>query len=170
MSANPVLIAGHLETTSAAASLLSPPVAKATDPATPAAVTLPAIRQATAWGRATDELLAALEREEAAALGAFEAARERAKAARRAAGAMRQLRAAVSLGEPAAKTARLSSKPGARSLAETDRWAKKYDACVNCSTTEIKHAALGRCRACATYFARRGAERPIETSEKENAS
>lgn len=62
-----------------------------------AQVALPAIREATAWAASTDALIVALEREEAEALAAYEAARKRVRDARRSAAAMRQLRGMVAV-------------------------------------------------------------------------
>lgn len=111
-----------------------PRVPKQTASVAPTTVTLPGIKQATAWGQATEDLLAALEEEEASALRDFESARERVKVARRAANALRQMRDVV--------------RVGGGSAPDGKRWAKKFDRCVDCGTTERKHLSRGRCTRC----------------------
>lgn len=129
---------------------------KAVEPAAPTpvqSVNLPSIKQSGAWSRATDDLLAALEVEEAAAIAAFDAVRERARVAKRAANAMRQLRAMVRVeGDTPTR------KPPTQST--SGRWSRKYDACVNCGTMEVKHLAHGRCQKCHWYWEKQGQERP----------
>lgn len=121
-------------------------------------VSLPSIRQAASWGRATDDLLAALEREEAEAMAVFEKARERVKAARKAAGAMRQIRDLVSM-NGAPKSAAAAPAPRTDGAS---RWARDFERCTNCGTTSVKHASRGRCRACDTYWRSNGHNRVVE--------
>lgn len=118
-----------------------------------ATVVLPPIREACTWDAATDALLAVLEREEAQALEALEAARERTRAARRAAGALRQVRQAIRSE---------TNSPGLTAPTSTGkkRWARAYDACRICGTTERPHYGQGRCANCAQYLRLKGVERP----------
>lgn len=130
-------------------------------------VALPAIREATAWDAATDSLLSALEREEAEALAAFEAARDRVKEARRAAAALRQLRGMVSVRRPPpslkpSKATRTVRTVQAKALPApgTRPWSREHACCVNCGSTSSPHQGHGRCGACAMYFRTHGVERP----------
>lgn len=135
-----------------------------------AQVTLPAIREALAWDRATEALIAALEHEEAAALSAYEAAKERTRTARRAAGAMRQLRGLVSV-ETGTMSLAVPKKAAVKPVAVDGEkpWSRLHAACINCGTTEQsgagKHAAKGRCFRCDGYFRTHNVERPRELWE-----
>ena len=104
-------------------------------PASQQSVSLPKIRQAASWGRATDDLLAALEKEEAEAVAAFEVARERARAARRAANAIRQIRGLVAMSEASPVAAR---SPGHSHPLPPGRWSRHHERCVNCATSALK--------------------------------
>jgi len=42
----------------------------------------------------------------------------------------------------------LTDRSEHRSIHASGRWSLLYDACVDCGTTEIKHNAFGRCKAC----------------------
>lgn len=139
-------------------------VAETVDVPAPASTTqsvsLPKIRQAAAWSKATTDLLAALEKEEAEAVAAFEAVRERAKTARRAAGAMRQILGLVRLdGEAGARSA--PSRGGIGRPMEPGQWSRKHDRCTNCGTVEQKHKATGRCGPCYDHLQKYRAERPV---------
>lgn len=118
-------------------------------------IELPDIRQAGAWSRATEALLEALEDEETAAMAAFEAARERVKVARKAANAVRQVRGLV-----AVQSSNSSAAPRPSAVAPNGkRWSRQHDACANCGTTSVKHAARGRCGTCDKHWRDHGAER-----------
>lgn len=137
------------------------------------ALTLPAIREAKAWNISTDALIAALEREEAAALSDFEAFKRglearkaRVIAARQSLTVLKRIRGAVRLGDSAAvasgwpvptavwmeKTDRVESGDV---VAGGKRWSRKFDRCqdpacvstVN-GVTRVKHAANGICGTC----------------------
>jgi hypothetical protein len=144
-----------------------PPTANGAQEAVPAPddrggaaqVTLPPIREARAWDAATEALLTALEREEAGALVDLEAAKVRARNARRAAAAFRQLRGLVAV-EPAAPALRGAPVTPTPAAIGEKPWSQKHPACVNCGTTSSPHQGRGRCAACAMYFRTRGVERP----------
>lgn len=120
-------------------------------------IALPDIRQAGAWSRATEALLEALEDEETAAMAAFEAARERVKVARKAVNAMRQVRGLVAV-QPSSSSA--TPRPSAVAP-NGKRWSRQHDACANCGTTSVKHAARGRCSTCDKHWRDHGAERVV---------
>ena len=40
-------------------------------------------------------------------------------------------------------------------------WAKNYNACIDCNSTERPHRGNGRCTRCRTYFKKRGISRPV---------
>ena len=134
------------------AAVLSPPAPNAAAPGQ--SVSLPNIREAVRWSQATDDLLAALEHEEAGALAAYEAARERVKAARRAANALRQLRGLARVDAEVPAAAR--GAPGRQGSRLNGRWSRKHDACVACGTTERKHKSRGCCTSCEARATRRG--------------
>jgi hypothetical protein len=130
-------------------------------------VALPSIREATSFGRAASDLVAALEREERQALADFEAARERVLAARR---SLKVLRAALGLVRLPERSA-LSKKTTAPAPTEGSRaWSKHHPACINCGTTSRKHAVQGRCTACHAYWRDKGGERPASLDSKEQPS
>lgn len=133
------------------------------EPPTPTqqSVSLPKIKQAAAWNRATTDLLAALEKEEAEAVAAFEVVRERARAARRAVGAVRQILGLVKLdGAPAVATTPRSAHPLA-----AGQWSRQHERCINCGTTESAHASRGRCSGCDSYFRKHGRDREVVRTE-----
>lgn len=115
-------------------------------PAQPTRVILPAIRESRAWDTSTAALLVALEREEAAAVAAFDAVKARAQQARRAASALRQLRDMVGVEGSGPEIA--APKQATRGGALNGRWSRKYDACVQCGRSEHKHRANGLCQGC----------------------
>ena len=118
-------------------------------------VTLPATKEARAWDRATDQLVAAAEADEARAKAEYDRAKARYQELRQATHLIRQLRQLARVdGAPEAATTPAPSGEG-------KRWARGFDACINCQTTRIKHAAKGRCMTCASHFQRTGEERPI---------
>lgn len=116
-------------------------------------------RQAVAWDRATDDLLAAAEREEREAEAAYQQAKARYEEAVREARRIRNLRELVRVADepPALPTPRIVD----RAASEGKRWSRKYDACRNCGTTTVKHLANGRCKTCDTHWRHTGQERPI---------
>lgn len=109
-------------------------------------IVLPHIREAVRLDTALDAVLTALEREEEEARAAFEAAKERYRTARAAAADMRQMRALVKVADGAAETDR--PKRPTPNTDSSKRWAPQHDACRDCSTTDRKHAAHGRCGRC----------------------
>ena len=112
-------------------------------PAQRAAV-LPRMKASVQLDGALDAVIVALEDEERAAQTAYEAAKERYRTARQALADARQLRGLVKVaGEPVASASRATAAP-----AEGKRWARQFDACVTCGTTERKHASKGRCTRC----------------------
>jgi hypothetical protein len=130
-------------------------------------LSLPPTREALAWDKATDTLLAALEAEEEAARLAYEAAKERARAARQAAADMRTLRGLVRVDR--AQPALAAPRPPRRKRVETttvaaeagatgERWHSYYRACRDCGTRDPDrpHARWGRCAPClGTYRAQK---------------
>lgn len=46
-------------------------------------------------------------------------------------------------------------------------WATDHERCINCGTTDEKHAGNGRCKSCSNYWYRKGKERPPEIWSKE---
>ena len=107
---------------------------------------LPRIRATEALNGALDAALTALEAEEQAAQAAYEAAKERYRVARQALADARQLRGLVRVAEGSAETDR-PKKAGPATL-PPGKWSRKFDACVICNRTEVKHAANGRCSSC----------------------
>lgn len=108
---------------------------------------------------ALDGVVAALERDEQAAKAEYEAARERYRTVRQAAAEMRAMRAMVKVepveisgGGPAVETP--PSATGAK------RWARDFDACTNCGTTDSPHQGKGECARCTQYRRTHGHARP----------
>lgn len=110
-------------------------------------IVLPHIREAARLDIALDAVLTALEREEEDARAAFETAKERYRTARAAAADMRQMRALVKV-DAAAPASPTTTKRPAPNADGSKRWARQHDACIDCGTTERKHASRGRCTRC----------------------
>jgi hypothetical protein len=127
------------------------------------AVRLRRTRQAWAWDRATDQLLAAAEHEEREAEAVYQRARARYEAARQEAHRIRQLRELVRVEEsqPALPAPKVVAKPSTAGK----RWSRHHDACVNCGTTNHPHASKGRCRPCYDFWSRTGQDRPTIQQE-----
>lgn len=107
---------------------------------------LPRIRDTEALSGALDAALTALETEERAAQTAYEAAKERYRLARQALADARQLRGLVKVAEGPASTDR--PKRAANASLPAGRWSRKFDACIKCGRTEVRHVANGRCASC----------------------
>lgn len=107
------------------------------------AAVLPRIRAAVQLDGALDAVLVALEKEERAAQDAYEAAKHRYRMARQALADARQLRGLVKVAGDAAPSTTTSA-----AAADGKRWSRKHDACIDCGTTERKHASKGRCTRC----------------------
>lgn len=114
---------------------------EAPKPAGRAAV-LPRIRASVQLDGALDAVIVALEDEERIAQTAYEAAKERYRTARQALSDARQLRGLVKVAGGDAETARPNAAP------KLGRWSRQHDACIDCGTTERKHASKGRCTRC----------------------
>ena len=121
-------------------------------------VTLPPSRAALAWDKATDQLVAAAEAEEAKLNERYEAARIAYQEARQQAHLMRQLRGLARVDG----TAEALATDGMRRSGSTlgGRWSRKHDACVNCGRTDRKHASKGRCVTCQRHYSAYGHEWP----------
>lgn len=132
-------------------------IAARTEPPAVKTVTLPATKETMAWDRATDAMVAAADAAEARTLAAYETAKAEYKAARDYAARVRQMRQLVQVAPVDSVTA--APEPSTNGK----RWARNYDACVNCGTTRIKHGSKGRCGTCATHLNRHGVERPTTT-------
>lgn len=123
-------------------------------------VVLPNSRQAAAWRRAMDALLESLERDEARAMADLKQARDRAKAARLAAGRMRQIRDLVQLAGGTTGT------PTAAEPSTGRGWpAGNFKQCSGCGTSDPSrpHFASGRCRPC--HDERKAAKAATTTEE-----
>ncbi len=110
------------------------------------AAVLPRIRASVQLDGALNEAVAALEAEEQAARDAYEAAKERYRLARQALADARQLRGLVKVAEGPASTDR--PKRAANASLPAGRWSRKFDACIECGRTEVRHVANGRCASC----------------------
>ncbi|MGE3267122.1 MAG: hypothetical protein AB7P40_00130 [Chloroflexota bacterium] len=111
-------------------------------------IVLPASRAAAAWRKATEDLLAAADREQQEAQAAYEASKSRLKAANTQLATVRHLQAQVRVQDGAATD--VTMKP-ARKVAGSrtgGRWARDYDACRICGDTERPHKGQGRCARC----------------------
>ncbi len=122
-------------------------------------VTLAPTRAALAWSHATDALVAEAERDEAEAEKAFQQAKARRDQARRQANYARQLRQLVQV-DGATDALPAAVKRTAGRQKQAGRWARDWDACRLCGTTEGKHVGKGRCGRCAKHFEKHGVEWP----------
>lgn len=109
-------------------------------------VTLPPTRAALAWDKATDQLVAAAEAEEARLKEKYDAARLAYQEARQQAHLMRQLRGLARVDGTAEALASGGTRRGGSTLG--GRWSRKHDACVSCGRTDRKHKAHGLCTSC----------------------
>lgn len=121
-------------------------------------VTLAPTRAALAWSHATDALVAEAERDEVEAEKVFQHTKARRDQARRQANYARQLRQLVQVDGAEALPAAVKRAAGRPRLA--GRWARDWDACRLCGTTEEKHAGKGRCSRCNMHFRKYGVEWP----------
>jgi hypothetical protein len=128
----------------------APPAAALAAPAEPAKpqqrVVVPTGRSARRWGQAQRALLADLEAEEETARVAYEAAKERYQAVRRARASIANVCSLIVVDESASEAAPVRQRGGSK---PSERWARNYDACIECGRTVVKHASKGRCGSCA---------------------
>lgn len=113
-------------------------------------------REALAWDRATDDLLAAAERRAAETQAAAEQAKAAYEAAVQELHWLRQVRGALAVKPKPEGVVALPPPAGA----EGKPWAKAFAACRICGDDQRKHMGRGRCTRCAMHVKTHGLEWP----------